>query len=263
MGSDFRKDVIAVQEKFSVVDEGDGWIMINKGAPLIVHPANNRGVEPTLLGGVTELLAYEIANGAKLSIINRLDRETSGLVLMATNKAMARELGRSMERREIEKFYDAVVHGWPEWDKIRIDAPILRQGEVLTSKIYVKQMIHKAGKSCVTSMRVVEKLVISGKKISLLKIMPETGRMHQIRVHVAHCGHPLVGDKIYGGNENHYLNFIEGGIDQSMIKDLLLPRHALHASEMTLMIGDNKHRFKIDLPDDLKFYLNDNEAQSG
>ena len=91
--------MIAVNENFSVVDEGDGWIVVNKAAPLIVHPANNRDDESTLLGGVEQYLAYEIACGAKLSIINRLDRETSGLVLLATRKSMAREMNRAMERR--------------------------------------------------------------------------------------------------------------------------------------------------------------------
>ncbi len=255
MGRDLNKGVIAVQEKFSVVDEGDGWIMLNKGAPLIVHPANDRGDEPTLLGGVEGLLSYEIANGARLSIINRLDRETSGLVLMATNKSVARELGRSMERREIEKGYDAVVHGWPEWDEKLVDAPIIRKGEVEESRIYVKQIVHEAGKRCVTSVQVVRRMEVSGARMSLLKVAPQTGRMHQIRVHVAHVGHPLVGDKIYGGNDEIYLKFIETGIDEEMMRELRIPRHALHASMMAVMIGKKKRQFRIDLASDLEEFV--------
>jgi len=255
MGRDYCKGVIAVQEKFAVVDEGDGWIMLNKGAPLIVHPANDRGDEPTLLGGVEELLSYEIANGARLSIINRLDRETSGLVLMATNKGVARELGRAMERREVVKGYDAVVHGWPDWEEKVVDAPILRRGEVVESRIYVKQMVHEAGKRCVTSMRVEERVEISGRKMSLLKVSPQTGRMHQIRVHAAHVGHPIVGDKIYGGNDEVYLRFIETGMDQEMKNELMLPRHALHASKMSVVLGGEMHHWRIDIADDLDGFL--------
>ncbi len=251
MGRDFYKGVIAVQEKFTVVDEGDGWIMLNKGAPLIVHPANDRGDEPTLLGGVEELLSYEIANGARLSIINRLDRETSGLVLMATNKNVARELGRAMERREVEKGYIAVVHGWPDWEERVVDAPILRRGEVEESRIYVKQMVHEAGKRCVTSMRVEERVEVSGRKMSLLKVSPQTGRMHQIRVHAAYVGYPIVGDKIYGGDEEIYLRFIETGMDQEMKRELMIPRHALHASKMSVVLGGEMRHWSIDMASDM------------
>jgi len=165
-----NEGVIAVQEHFTVVSEGDGWIMVDKGAPLIVHPANNRKEEPTLLGGVQELLAYDIINGARLSIINRLDRETSGLVLMATNKKMARDLSRAMERREVEKCYEALVWGWPEWGEVKVDASIIRKGEVEESKIYVKQMVHEKGKGSVTFVRLKKKLMVSGKRASLLSV---------------------------------------------------------------------------------------------
>jgi 23S rRNA pseudouridine1911/1915/1917 synthase len=251
MGRGYYKGVIAVQEKFAVVDEGDGWIMLDKGAPLIVHPANDRGDEPTLLGGVQELLSYEIANGARLSIINRLDRETSGLVLMATNKNVARELGRAMERREIEKGYIAVVHGWPDWEERLVDAPILRRGEVEESRIYVMQTVHEAGRRCVTSMRVEERVEVSGRKMSLLKVRPKTGRMHQIRVHAAYVGHSIVGDKIYGGDEEIYLKFIENGMDQDMKRELMVSRHALHASEMSVVLGGDEHHWNIDIASDL------------
>lgn len=240
-----------------MVDEGDGWIMLNKGAPLIVHPANDRGDEPTLLGGVEELLSYEIANGARLSIINRLDRETSGLVLMATNRSVARELGRAMERREVEKGYDAVVHGWPDWEEKVVDAPMLRGGEVEESRIYVKQMVHEAGKRCVTLMRVEERVEVCGRKMSLLKVSPQTGRMHQIRVHAAHVGHPVVGDKIYGGDEGIYLRFIETGMDQEMKRELMIPRHALHASKMSVMLGGEMHRWGIGIARDIDDLIND------
>lgn len=252
-----RRGVIAVQENFSVVDEGDGWIVLNKAAPLIVHPANDRGDEPTLLGGVEQLLAYELLNGARLSIINRLDRETSGLVLMATKKSVAREFCRAMERREVEKGYDALVWGWPEWDEKVVDAPILRKGEVEESRIYVKQMVHELGKRSETRMCVVNRLVCGGKKMSLLKMRPKTGRMHQIRVHAAYLGHSIVGDKIYGGDEEIYLRFIEGGMDEGMLSGLVLPRHALHASSMSVMLDGGEYDWCVGLPKDMKSVIGD------
>lgn len=248
--------MITVNEDFSVVDEGEGWIVVDKGAPLIVHPANGRSDEPTLLGGIERLLSYDLVNGARLSLINRLDRETSGLVLVATSKGVARELGRAMERREVKKIYDALVYGWPEWDEILVDAPILRQGEVMESSIYVKQMVHDGGRASVTRMRVVERVEVEGRRLSLLRVEPETGRMHQIRVHASHVGHAIVGDKIYGADEALYLRFIERGVlDDGMMEELLLPRHALHASGMGLVLGGVRCDWRIELAEDLRGLL--------
>jgi 23S rRNA pseudouridine1911/1915/1917 synthase len=106
-------------------------------------------------------------------------------------------------------------------------------------------------------MRVEKRVEIFGRKISLLKVSPQTGRMHQIRVHASFAGHPIVGDKIYGSNEEIYLRFIETGLDQEMKHDLLLPRHALHASMMRVKIGGKEHHWSIDLASDLKDFLND------
>lgn len=227
------EDPIDVNVGFSVVAESDDWIVVDKAAPLIVHPTSNKP-EPTLLGGVEQLLSYEVSNGARLSIINRLDRETSGLVLIAKNKSAARLFGRAMERRQISKEYDALCFGWPEWDELLVEAPILRKGEEVDSTIWVKQMVHESGRACETRFEVVERREVRGHKITRLRAYPKTGRMHQIRVHAAHAGFPLVGDKIYGEDEGCYLRYIEGGLSDELARTLLLERHALHAARMSL-----------------------------
>ena len=214
-----------------MVDESDDWIVVDKSAPLIVHPSNNK-VESTLLCGLKELLAFDLANGAALSLINRLDRETSGLVLVAKNKRAARLFGKAMERRQIHKEYEAIVFGWPEWDNQVDDGPILRKGEVMESPIWLKQIVHPDGKPCRTEFKVLERRVVDGRKITWLHVTPHTGRMHQIRVHAKNLGFPLVGDKIYGADERHYLNFIETGWSAEIQGALLMSRHALHASRM-------------------------------
>lgn len=140
---------IACFPHFEVAAESGDWIVVDKGAPLIVHPSNGKK-EPCLLEGVEALLSYEIANGAALSLVNRLDRETSGLTLVAKHKRAARELGRAMQRRLIHKEYLAIVQEWPEWTETACTAPILRQGEVAESRIWVKQAVHPAGKACTT-----------------------------------------------------------------------------------------------------------------
>ena len=127
---------------FEVLYETDNFIVVNKPAPLLVHPSVP-GNPPTLLDGVKDLLAYDIANGAKLSIINRLDRETSGVVIVAKNNPTARQFGIAMQEHKITKEYLAVVHGTPEEKKFTVEAPILRAGEVEESKIWVKQFFQK------------------------------------------------------------------------------------------------------------------------
>ena len=110
---------LQVVVNFRVIDESDDWIVVDKPAPLIVHPAN-RKPEPTLLGGLEQLLAYEIRNGASLGIVTRLDRETSGIVLVSKHTDAARELGWIFERRQAKKEYLAIVHGWPESGRLGV-----------------------------------------------------------------------------------------------------------------------------------------------
>jgi 23S rRNA pseudouridine1911/1915/1917 synthase len=158
-----------------------------------------------------------------------LDRETSGLVLLALDRTQARAFSLAMHRGGIAKDYLAIVCGWPGWEEEAVDAPVLRQGEVAASRIWLKRCVHPAGAPARTRLRVERRFVRAGGRFALVRATPLTGRTHQIRVHLAHLGHPLVGDKIYGGREEAYLDFIEGGWTPRLASELLLPRHALHA----------------------------------
>ncbi|HYR42570.1 MAG TPA: RNA pseudouridine synthase [Terriglobia bacterium] len=120
---------------------------------LLVHPTKPGGA-PTLWKQLRELLAFEIANGGQVSIVNRLDRETSGLVLVAKTSAAARKFGLLMQRCRLRKQYLAIVSGWPEWETKVVDAPLDRQGRHKKSEIWLKQMIHAAGTPAQTEFRV-------------------------------------------------------------------------------------------------------------
>ncbi len=223
---------------FTVIDESDDLIVVDKPAPLLVHPSVP-GNPPTLLDGLQGLLAYEIANGATLSIINRLDRETSGVVLVAKNKATARRLGLAMQRRQVAKEYVALVHGHPPQDRFHVDSPILRAGEIGESEVWVKQIPHPDGAPSHTGFEVLRRAGPLpgdplGRPTSLVRCRPQTGRMHQIRVHLKHAGLPIVGDKIYGPDEGCYLEFIETGWNDRLARVLLLPRQALHCARMAI-----------------------------
>jgi 23S rRNA pseudouridine1911/1915/1917 synthase len=199
-----------------------------------------------------DLLAFELANGGQVSIINRLDRETSGLVLIAKTKPAARHFGMLMERGRIAKQYLALVWGWPAADQFTVDAPLLRQGAQRPSPIYLKQCVHPAGVPARTRFEVLRRFT-RDTNFALLRAFPETGRMHQIRVHLSHAGHPVVGDKIYGPSESHYLTFIETGWTPALQRSLLLPRHALHSA--ILAIPDDSLHWQSPLPPDIAAFL--------
>ena len=249
----FRAAHIA-QDNFRVVAEGADWIAVDKPAGLLTHPTRPDGV-PTLWDGLRTLLAYELANRGQLSIITRLDRETSGLVLLALNSTRARALGIDMQRGAIEKEYLAIVRGQPEWDELAVDAPIVRQGEVRESKIWLKRCVHESGAESRTELRVERRFVFAGREMSLVRARPRTGRTHQIRVHLAHTGFPVVGDKIYGEREEAYLEFVETGWTPKLGGELILPRHALHASTLTFQDGRQSRRISAELPADMEGLL--------
>ena len=179
---------IAFTPNFRVVAESADWIVVDKPAPLQVHPAKPDS-PPTLLDGLEDLLAYEITNGARLSIINRLDRETSGVVVVAKNRETARVFGKAMMRRQVEKVYLALVHGWPEQDAFTIDAPLRRRGEfdpVGAGASDAGGAFRRGGQPHGGAGAAT---VDAGRRcgvrsdFALVEARPLTGRMHQIRVH--------------------------------------------------------------------------------
>jgi 23S rRNA pseudouridine1911/1915/1917 synthase len=242
--------------KFRVVAETQDYLVVDKPPFLLIHPSKPDGT-PTLWAALRELLAFELVNGGQVSIVNRLDRETSGLVLIAKNAVSARRFGRAMERRQIEKEYLAIVHGWPEWETTSLEAPLARQGEHQKSAIWLKQMIHERGAVALTDFFVEQRFVRQKKRFALVRAIPRTGRTHQLRVHLAHLGHAIVGDKIYGPNEKLYLRFIETGWTDDLAKKLLLPRQALHSARLRLA---GEFDWQSPLPGDLVEWSNGRAA---
>ncbi len=247
------------QFDFTIVEETDDWLVVSKPAPLQIHPSKPGDGGLTLWDGLRAMLSFELVNGGQVSIVNRLDRETSGLVLVAKNVETARRFGKAMMRRQCHKTYLAIVHGWPDWDAIRLDAPILRRGEIMESRIWVKQMVHENGSPCLTGFRVMQKFErkIDGapRQFTLIEAKPHTGRMHQLRVHLSHLGFPIVGDKIYGADESCYLDFIETGWTFALAARLLLPRHALHSLSMEVEDAHGHLRWETPLAEDLQSFI--------
>ncbi len=247
--------------KGAILEETVDWVVVDKPPHIAIHPSRP-GETGTLWNHLKELLAYEVVNGGQVSIINRLDRDTSGLVLIAKNAAAARRFCRAMERRQFHKEYLALVSGWPPENRYEIDAPLARQGLHLPSRIWVKQTVHPDGAPSATVVTVEKRFTRSstnGGRFSLVRAIPLTGRMHQIRVHLAHIGHPLVGDKIYGPDEGCYLRFIETGWTPELERTLLLPRQALHSALLRLD-SDPPLEWRARLPDDMAAWMGHNPA---
>lgn len=245
---------IANNTRFTVLDETEDYIVVDKPAPLKIHPSTPDGV-PTLWDGLKSLLAYELANGGQISIINRLDRETSGVVLVAKHAKAARRFGLAMQRRQMKKTYAALVHGWPAWGTLEVTEPILRAGEVEESAIWVRQRVHPEGTPCETGFTVLGQGTAESGPVALVEARPKTGRMHQIRVHLAHLGHPVVGDKIYNAGGQGYLDFIDHGWTPELERLLHFPRQLLHSR--TLEVGGAEGgadlRWEAPLPLEFRF----------
>ncbi len=238
---------------FTIVAETDDYLVADKPAFLLVHPSKPT-TAPTLWSELQKLLAFELANGGQVSLVNRLDRETSGLVLVAKTAEAAGRFGVLMQRQKIAKEYLAIVWGWPEWETITVNAPLLRQGERRPSAIWLKQAAHEDGAEAITEFCVERRFRREEGKFSVVRAVPLTGRTHQIRVHLASTGHAIVGDKIYGPDERWYLRFIETGWTAELEQALLLPRHALHASTLAI---EGVGAWSSPLPEDLAAFVSD------
>ncbi|MBU3758767.1 MAG: RluA family pseudouridine synthase [Candidatus Omnitrophica bacterium] len=211
------EDDLYVETDFKILYEEEGFLIADKPAPLPVHPVG-RFTRKNLLSLLRERRP-EDAGG--LRIVNRLDSETSGLVVVAKSSGMAGRLGMLFEQRRVKKEYRAVVRGRPSKREAVIE---IRLGTVHRGSLHMRKP-DPAGETASTRYEILQ----SGPGCSLLRLMPLTGRKHQIRAHLAFIGHPVLGDKVYI-DTRIFERYIREGWSSGMKKTVRSERLLLHAS---------------------------------
>ncbi len=221
-----------------IIHEDDQLLVVDKPAQVVCHPSK-AGPASSLVG------AARIHTGLDtMHLVFRLDRETSGVIVLAKTSAMAARLQKAMERRKIGKAYVAVLTGELA-APVTVDQPL---GDDIGSPIFIKTAVTADGRASITHFTPVS----AAGGFTLARVVTESGRKHQIRAHARWLGFPLVGDKIYGPDDRLYLEFIEHGWTAGLEAQLLLPRHALHCAEIDLRPAGLDFAFRSPLPVDLR-----------
>ena len=232
----FTPEPIAIE----IVYEDDTLVVVNKPAGLVVHPA--AGIHS---GTLANALAYHFQQlpdsgaGVRPGIVHRLDRDTSGLLVVAKTEAALEHLSDQFRDRTVFKSYVALVHGRVNTDTGRIDQPLARDASNRT-----RMAVVRGGRSALSLYRVRQRF----NRFTILDVELKTGRTHQIRVHLAWLKHPVVGDETYGGGRD---NTIQDAKLRAHVRHL--GRHFLHAEKLAFTHPQTNERveFSSSLPPEL------------
>jgi len=241
-------DIIPEEMPLNIVYEDDALMVINKEAGIVVHPGcgNPRG---TLVNGLSFYLKEEgSAELPRVGLVHRIDKDTTGLLLIAKTEDAMAKLVAQFKKHTVHRRYIALVWGNLEEDEGTVIAHVGRH--LRFRKLFTAYPEGEHGKEAVTHFKVLERF----NYVTLVELRLETGRTHQIRVHMKHIGHPLFGDTTYGGDHivkgtvfTKYKQFVENCFK-------ILPRHALHAKELGFVhpVSGLEVRFDSELPADMQ-----------
>jgi 23S rRNA pseudouridine1911/1915/1917 synthase len=246
---------VAEEIPLDIVYEDDDLAIINKPAGMMVHAgagatddARNRG---TLVNALLHHFKSLSGVGGEMrpGIVHRLDKETSGLIVVAKNDTAHRKLAAQFARREVSKKYVALVHGWIKKDSGTISASISRD-RIRRTRMTTR---HSGGRAAVSHYSVLRRLETPFGKFTLVQVKIDTGRTHQIRVHLSSLGHPVVGDAVYGAPRQ-----IRTGAGKLQSAGAIsLARNFLHAAELEVAhpCSGAKIAIKSALPEELRRFL--------
>lgn len=234
-------------ESFALVFEDDDIAVVNKISGVSVLPERWEKDCPNLLDQARQRWPDATA-------VHRIDKETSGLLLLAKSAPVARSLQMAFEQHRIGKVYHALVNGRPAWDELLCEAPLL-----IDADRQHRTVVGRAGDP--ESKRSVSRFVLLERyrTCSLVAVELMSGRTHQIRAHASHLGHPLIGDPLYGGPAGLLLSGIKHGWRGDRFEERpLLDRVALHAYRLHFEHPQNHHKleFTAEYPKDMRAALN-------
>ena len=239
------------QQFFDLIHEDENIVVLNKSSGIAVSPDRWDTSRERL-----DRLAAEFLKFPKLFTVHRIDRETSGLVIFAKNRETHKSLSLAFESRKIKKLYIAIVRGRPSWEKTICDLPLVPNG----NKRHLTIIDKYRGKKSVTAFS----LLGSAGNFSVLSAEPETGRTHQIRVHLASLGHPVVCDELYGSNKPVLLSAIKRGWRGDPLEERpILSRLGLHAAELFVPDYAGGLSLKAPLSRDMAALIRQMEKASG
>ena len=228
-----------------IVHEDDRLLVLNKPGDVVCHPSK-AGPWSSLVGA-----AREYAHLAASHLIFRLDRETSGVVVLAKDPEMASRLQKAMQQRLVRKTYLAILTGEVA-APVTVDQPL---GDDEASPVFVKSTVRPDGQPSITHFTPLS----CADGYTLARVKTESGRKHQIRAHAQWLGHSLVGDKIYGPDARLFIEFIENGWSEALAAQLILPRQALHCAEIDLTPAGVEKIFHAALPADMNDFCTAHE----
>ncbi len=235
-----------------VLYEDEWLIAIDKPAGMLVHPVGQRYAW-ALIG-----LVREMRPGVRIDLSHRLDRDTSGVVLLTKHEDANRAMKDAFQSRKVSKAYQAVVRGVVPWAERSVDA---RLGHKQGSEIKLRRGEDPEGDTALTHMTVLSRMAAH----SLVECRPHTGRTHQIRAHLEIAGFPILGDKLYGQPDDVFLELLDHGLTDRVRAALRFPRHALHAQSLAFPHPNSGQVLKIraPLPADMQAIVDGAEPRWG
>ncbi len=227
-------DIIAQDIPLNVIYEDDDIIVVNKQKGMVVHPANGNW-DGTLVNAIMSRCKNSLSGiGGEIrpGIVHRLDKDTSGLLIIAKNDNAHLKLSEQIKNRKVKKIYYALVRGVIPENEATINMPIAR-----STKDRKKMAVDKNGKEAITHFKVLKRF----DKYTLLEVKIDTGRTHQIRVHLSEIGYPIVGDEVYSNGKNEF------GVHGQLLHSKIL--------EFKHPITDKEMHLEADLPEEFSNVL--------
>ena len=231
---DFKE--FPVRTDYSVLLDDEWLFIVDKPGDIPVH-TSGKYFNNTLI----KLLRKEHP-GYNLNLVNRLDRETSGIIVLGKTTGACKAMSLMFMEKRLKKTYIAYTFGQIEKDEFRVDAPI---AEEVSGVIRIRMGVNEKGAAARTDFKVIKRK----NGYTKLYCYPLTGRTNQIRVHLSHIGHPIVGDKLYSGNDEDFLGFVGKGNTPEILGRVILPRQALHAHKLLFTHPFLKEAVEITAPE--------------